>query len=196
MRRDGDDSGPPWGGGGDEDAEAQRLRERAEAEAATAALVRETRLKLLAKRIAAEQAAETAAMHEIIAAVLSGTAHLADVSPDVLRSPRALEALGLARTVQDRLLQCRLDEAANEALEMLTARMRDPDTKHRDRIAAAQTVLSARAKMGGVGNQDALASLRAMLSRERQQEDITQLTDAELEARLRRTQQGGGGGKP
>lgn len=188
MRRgDGDSTGPPWGG--DDDGEAQRLREKAEAEAATAALVRETRLRLLAKRIAQEQAAETEAMHQIVAAVLSGTAHLADVSPDVLRSPRALEALALARTVQDMLLQCRLDEAANEALEMLTARMRDPDTKHRDRITAAQTVLSARAKMGGAGSQgqDALASLRAMLSRERQQEDISKLTDAELEARLRRT---------
>lgn len=166
-----------------------------------AAQVREQRVRLALARLERERQAkeaedlrraqakrveaEGAEMRELVAAILCGGARLASIDPNILRSPKALTALDIARRVRDVLIQHELDACAEDALIFLRETMNNPGANSKDRVAAAQTILGARAKMTGPKAGDPHQRLRAALNQGEVKLVIGELTDAALQARLR-----------
>lgn len=155
---------------------------------ALARLERE-RQRRAAEALRQEQArrveAEGAELRELVAAILCGGARLASIDPNILRSPKALTALEIARKVRDVLIQHELDACAEDALIFLRETMNNPGANPKDRVAAAQTILGARAKMTGPKAGDPHQRLRAALTQGDTKLVIGELTDAALQARLR-----------
>ena len=165
------------------EAELARRRHQEECVAARAKVIREARIERQRALIQAEEEAEC----QLVAAIAQGGARLEEIDPRVLRSPKALVALELARRVADMALQHHLDAASRDALAFLETLMGDESAARRDRVTAAQTILSARAKMGAGAKHNGTDQLRqALISAGASREDVRKITDEELNERTRR----------
>lgn len=165
------------------DAELARQRRHEEIVRAREAVIREARIQRQRELIQAEEEEE----RQLVAAIVQGGARLEEIDPRVLRSPKALVALELARRVADMALQHHLDASSRNALGFLESTMNDEAASRRDRVTAAQTILSARAKMGAGAKHNGTEQLRqALISAGASREDVRRITDEELNERTRR----------
>lgn len=165
------------------EAELARQRRHEEIVRAREAVIREARIQRQRELIQAEEEEE----RQLVAAIVQGGARLEEIDPRVLRSPKALVALELARRVADMALQHHLDASSRNALGFLEHTMNDEAASRRDRVTAAQTILSARAKMGAGAKHNGTEQLRqALISAGASREDVRRITDEELNERTRR----------
>lgn len=165
------------------DAELARQRRHEEIVRARELVIREARIQKQREMIQAEEEEE----RQLVAAIVQGGARLEEIDPRVLRSPKALVALELARRVADMALQHHLDASSRNALGFLEHTMNDEAASRRDRVTAAQTILSARAKMGAGAKHNGTEQLRqALISAGASRQEVSKITDEELNERTRR----------
>lgn len=171
------------------DAEAAAKREEAEAQAKRAQAERERKQALQLKL-------KDKAERELAAAIIQGGIALEDINPEMLRSPRVVEALEVARVMREVLAQASTAGHLQHAIDRAGAIVQNPDTSPSLALRALEVLAQVHFKLAGKPSLSRTEALKAVLVAEgATAADVAKMTTAELERRVAELTRGGSHGR-